>query len=203
MSYSYDDKNVISFPDGTIKQGEILAAIGPSGSGKSTWLQLLSGILALQNGKIQVGEHSLEGLSERKRDKIRAEKIGLIFQNNHFLKDLSVADNLALPAFAQKAKLPVDRILSLAEKMNVDHLLNKKPSECSVGELQRLSILRTASTLPHFILADEPTSALDDVNTEAILNIFKMLSEEHSIGILIVTHDNRLKSKLNSINFGK
>ncbi|NVK27721.1 MAG: ATP-binding cassette domain-containing protein [Flavobacteriia bacterium] len=204
LSYTYNQSDTISFPDGRINRGEVLAAIGPSGSGKSTWLQLLSGILAIQNGNVLYGETSLKDTSERRRDKLRAENVGLVFQNNHFLNDLSVADNLSLPAFAQKAPLDKSHVSDLASRLKVTNLLNKKPKECSVGELQRLSIVRTLSTKPSFILADEPTSALDDVNTASILSIFDELVTTLNIGVLIVTHDNRVKSHFsNTINFGK
>lgn len=204
LSYSYNQTNTISFPDGRINRGEVLAAIGPSGSGKSTWLQLLSGILAIQKGDVHYGETSLSGTSERRRDKLRAQNVGLVFQNNHFLNELSVSDNLSLPAFAQKHQLDSNHIAELANRLHVNHLLNRKPKECSVGELQRLSIVRTLSTRPSFLLADEPTSALDDVNTESILSIFDELVADLNIGVLIVTHDNRVKSHFsNTINFGK
>lgn len=180
-----------------------MAVIGQSGSGKSTWLQLLSGILAVQEGDILYGNVSLKDTSERQRDRLRSQHVGLIFQNNHFLKDLNISQNLTLPAYAQGAALDRQRILHLAEQLNVDQLFNRMPSQCSVGELQRLSILRTASTLPSFILADEPTSALDDRNATEILNIFSLLSREYGIGIMVVTHDQRVKSSIsNSLNFG-
>lgn len=179
-----------------------MAAVGPSGSGKSTWLHLLSGILKVQNGVILYGDIEISQLSETKRDLLRSENLGLIFQNNHFIKDLSVSDNLALPAYALKRPLDKELILDFSKKLSVDHLLGKRPSECSVGELQRLSILRTISVKPSFILADEPTSALDNKNAAAILDIFDLIAQELNTGILVVTHDERVKERLsNSIRF--
>lgn len=204
LSYSYNKTNVLSFPDGSVKRGEGVSVIGSSGVGKSTWFQLLSGILAIQEGDVKYNDISLKNMSERQRDRMRSEHLGIVFQNNHFLKDLSVANNLTLPAFAQKSKLNVDLIEDYSAKLNVHHLLNKKPKECSVGELQRLSIVRTLSTSPSFILADEPTSALDDENTHSILDIFSMVMEELQVGVVLVTHDQRVKSHFNnSITFSK
>lgn len=203
LRYSYDDKSAISFPNGTVKRGEILAAIGPSGSGKSTWLQLLSGILKIQQGDVFYGSQKLSGTSERERDRLRSEHVGLVFQNNHFVKDLSVGDNLMLPSYAKSSKPELSFISDLAERLQVAHRIDAMPRECSVGELQRLSIIRTLSTKPSFILADEPTSALDDVNTSEILDTFEMLASEFGVGILVVTHDNRVKQRFaNSISFG-
>ncbi|TNE30621.1 MAG: ATP-binding cassette domain-containing protein [Bacteroidetes bacterium] len=204
LSYTYDGRTTLSFPDGVVHRGEMIAVIGNSGSGKSTWMQLLSGILAIQEGNILYGTTSLLRKSETQRDKLRSQHVGLIFQKNHFLNDLSVQDNLMLPSYAVRQKPDVSFITEHAEKLSVSHLLQSKPSECSVGELQRLSILRTLSTKPSFILADEPTSALDDVNASAILDIFETISKEQNIGILIVTHDQRVKSRVsNTIQIGK
>lgn len=161
-------------------------------------MQLLSGILAIQEGDIHYGSTSLLNTSETQRDKLRSQNIGLVFQKNHFLDDLSIADNLTLPSYALRQKPDVKFITHHAKELSVSHLLQSKPSECSVGELQRLSILRTLSTKPSFILADEPTSALDDVNTAAILNIFESIAKEHNIGILIVTHDQRVKDRVSN-----
>lgn len=204
LSHSYNQSNTSRFPDGEINRGEIVAAIGPSGSGKSTWLQLLSGILKVQNGIVRYGDFEIGGLSEAKRDELRAQNIGLIFQNNHFVEDLSIADNLALPAYALKQSLNSSLIIEYAAKLEVGNLLNKKPRQCSVGELQRLSIIRAISVNPSFILADEPTSALDARNAYRIMDIFEMVSKDLNTGILIVTHDERVTQKFNNVlTFGK
>lgn len=203
LSYQFDGRQPIEFPNGSIRRGEITAVIGQSGSGKSTWIQLLSGILPIQSGNVFYDQTGILGCSERKRDKLRAKNLGLIFQKNHFLDDLNVLDNLLLPAFALRMKPDLMFIETLADSLNVSHLLHSKPKECSVGELQRLSIVRTLSTRPSFILSDEPTSALDDTNTAEILKIFDQISKTHHVGILIVTHDHRVKSHVQQlIQFG-
>lgn len=199
LSYSFDKTNVLSFPDGSLKRGESIAVIGSSGAGKSTWLQLLSGILPIQKGEVLFDSQDLSKANRKKRDQLRSEHLGIVFQKNHFLENLSISDNLSLPSYAQKKAIDADLIRELCEKLEVTHLLNKKPKECSVGELQRLSIIRTMSTRPSFILADEPTSALDDRNAEAILSIFETIQDSLNVGIIIVTHDQRVKNKVSNV----
>lgn len=199
LTYSYDETNQLSFPDGQVKKGELVAVIGSSGSGKSTWIQLLSGILPLQNGHVRIHQDDLRGAGRKKRDAIRARHLGIVFQKNHFLEYLTIADNLSLPSFAGQVHYDQDFVSSLCEKLGVDHLLNKRPKECSIGELQRLSIIRTVSTRPSFILADEPTSALDDKNAKTIMDVFKELRDALNMGVIIVTHDQRVKNEVENV----
>lgn len=199
LSYSFDKTITLSFPDGSIHRGESLAIIGSSGSGKSTWLQLLSGILPLQSGEVHFDSHPLHNTSRRERDQLRSKYLGIVFQKNHFLENLTIQDNLSLPSYAQKSAFDTALVNDLCEKLKVFHLLDKKPRDCSVGELQRLSIIRTMSTRPSFILADEPTSALDDKNAEAILEVFETIQKSMNVGIIIVTHDQRVKSRVSNV----
>ncbi len=202
LSHSYQKTQEISFPDGSLNRGESLAVIGSSGTGKSTWMQLLCGIIPVQSGSVHYDDHNLADCSSKLRDKLRAENLGVVFQKNHFLENLSIQDNLSLPAYAQRKSCDDEFITVLCKDLNVDHLLKRKPRDCSVGELQRLSIVRAMTTHPAFIIADEPTSALDDVNAKAILDIFEHLRSAQNVGIIVVTHDQRVKAQFtNTLSF--
>lgn len=141
-----------------------------------------------------VNDTVLNQLSGAKLDQFRGREIGVIFQQSHFLKALTVGENLAMAR--QLVALPADdnKIKALLEQLNIGHKFNALPSELSVGEQQRVAIARALVNDPTVILADEPTSALDDKNTEQVVALLKAQAQAANATLLVVTHDNRLKN---------
>lgn len=196
LSYSYDSKNgtPLKFPDIECKTGEQWLLIGQSGSGKTTLLHLLAGLRTPHSGTVQVKDTVINQLPTKELDHFRGRNIGVIFQKSHFVRSLTVLENLML---AQRlGGLTPDRetIESILSRLNVDHKLQAMPSELSVGEQQRVAIARALVNQPSVILADEPTSALDDINTEQVIELLKTQANVANATLLIVTHDNRLKT---------
>ena len=168
--------------------------MGQSGSGKTTLLHLLAGMRTPSAGRIQVNDTILNELAPNQKDRFRGKHIGVIFQQPHFVRSLNVLENLRL---AQKlAGLAVNRkaIQEILDHLNVGHKINAKTGELSVGEQQRVNIARAMINRPSVLLADEPTSALDDENTEQVIELLTKQAKEVNATLLIVTHDNRLKS---------
>ncbi len=197
MTYSYDGKSSINFPDMVFKSGEEWLVLGPSGCGKTTLLHLMAGILPIQKGIVSLNAQSFNDLSSAKMDKFRGRHIGMIFQQSHFVSSLNVLDNLIL---SQKLAGKKDKALAidLLKRLGLGDKLKKRPHQLSVGERQRVAIARALANKPQVILADEPTSALDDSNTDKVLNLLRENSKELGSTLIIVTHDNRLKEKVSN-----
>jgi ABC-type lipoprotein export system ATPase subunit len=194
LRYSYNNTQVLEFPDLKCQKGENWLLLGQSGSGKTTFLHLLGGLLSPQSGSIRIGETDMAGLKKTALDHFRGQNIGIIFQTAHFIKALTVEENLVLAQQLAGFKEDKTLIFNILQKLNLSHKLKSKPSELSVGEAQRVAIARALVNRPAVILADEPTSALDDKNTDEVIQLLETQAAEAGATLLIVTHDGRLKS---------
>jgi ABC-type lipoprotein export system ATPase subunit len=193
LKYSYDGSRTMSFPNIECNDGEHWLLLGQSGSGKTTLLHLLGGLLSPQSGSIKVGETEMSRLKGSSLDKFRGQNIGIIFQTAHFVKALTVQENLILSQELSGKKIDKQLISNVLQKLNLEHKLKAKTSELSVGEQQRVAIARALVNSPALILADEPTSALDDKNTDEVIQLLEKTASEANATLIIVTHDNRLK----------
>ena len=200
--WSINDDFKIEINNFKIKNNEKILLLGKSGSGKSTLLNLISGILKPVSGSIKVESKELSLLSSSQLDNFRAENIGVIFQQFNLLNFTSPIDNILLPChftnFKNKNyKFFKERAFALSKKLNLDQeLLTKKNSnKLSVGQQQRISILRAVINMPKIILADEPTSALDQSNQDLFLEMLFEICHNEQVSLIMVSHDERLKSK--------
>jgi lipoprotein-releasing system ATP-binding protein len=185
-----------AFPNLQCKAGDILLVTGQSGCGKTTLLHLLAGILQAQAGQIRIDGTDIAALSDAQRDRFRAKNIGLVYQKAHFLAALPVLDNLKLPGWLGHHGTDRKRIEALAERLGVAHTLGKYPAQLSVGEQQRVSMIRAVINKPGLILADEPTSALDDRNCAEVTALLREMASQQGAALVIVTHDGRLKDQI-------
>ncbi len=172
-----------------LREGEAVAILGPSGSGKSTLMHLLGFLDSPTSGEVIFEERPVAALTERQRARIRAEKIGFVFQAFNLLPRLSVRANVALPLTylgetPPDAEARVDRALELVGMSNRAH---HKPGELSGGQRQRVAIARALVNEPRILLADEPTGNLDTKTAAAILDLFKELNRLGRT-IVVVTH---------------
>lgn len=181
--------------------GSSVALVGPSGSGKSTLLHLAAGILTPTSGQVFLAGQEISGLSEVERTILRRENLGLVFQFFHLLPHLSVAENIALPAWV--ASVPMSRV-----EERLDHLLDRvgladrrddAVGKLSGGEMQRIAICRALLLKPRVVLADEPTGSLDEKTGRAIMDLLLELVADEAGSLLYVTHDNHLAARAGSI----
>ncbi|MEL6305836.1 MAG: ATP-binding cassette domain-containing protein, partial [Bacteroidota bacterium] len=164
LSYAYADGQTLSFPNLELPAGEHLLIIGPSGVGKTTLLHLLSGLLPPAQGTIRIGETELTALNRKELDQFRGARMGIIFQQYHFIKSLTVSENMRLrQSYPQNAEDKQRRSL-LSERLGLADCSSKKVTELSQGQRQRLSIALGLIHKPKIVFADEPTSNLDDEN---------------------------------------
>lgn len=195
LNFVYPLGERLTFPDLRCNDGEHCLILGQSGSGKTTLLHLIAGLRTAQSGSIVLNDTKMSELSAGQLDRFRGRNIGIVFQQSHFVRSLTLEENLGL---AQRlAGLPVNysRISSILAQLNLAHKLRAKPDALSIGEQQRAAIARAVLNQPALILADEPTSALDDANTEQVIQLLQEQAASVNATLLIVTHDNRLKTR--------
>lgn len=193
VAYSYDRKVFLQFPDVVCTSGQHKLILGQSGSGKTTLLHLLAGLMPPTRGKIIVGDQDMNQLRGSALDDFRGRTIGLVFQVPHFVKALSVLDNLQLARHLSGLRPDRARALNLLDHLGLSYKAGQRPDSLSQGEKQRLAIARAVMNHPKVILADEPTSALDDTNCMQVVKLLEQEARREEAALLIVTHDNRLK----------
>ncbi|MFG1698626.1 ABC transporter ATP-binding protein [Nonomuraea sp. NPDC049309] len=178
-----------------VDSGEFVAIMGPSGSGKSTLVHMLGGLDARTSGEIWLDGKRVDTLSESAWALLRRKKIGFVFQFFNLVANMTVGDNVELPALLAGAspKVARERRESLLTALNLSDKADAAPAQLSGGEQQRVALARALANQPSLLLADEPTGNLDSRNTRDVLNL---LSKVHKEGqtIVMVTHDARVAS---------
>ena len=185
----------------TVKDGTFLGIQGKSGAGKSTLLTLLAGLQPADSGSIKIGESEITKLSQKELAAFRNQNIGFISQEQSFLENLNVLDNVRLPAYLARKHLGQkfsdneisQRAKQLLSDLGISHLASQYPSDLSGGENHRLLIARALINNPKIILADEPTDSVDQERTQEILKIFRNLASQGRI-VILVSHDQQALS---------
>lgn len=196
LKYQYPGSNqpTLTIPNWQVKTGERLFLYGASGSGKSTLLQLLCG-LRIGNGQLNVAGTDLATLSVAKRNRFRAENIGVVFQQFNLIPYLSMLDNLLLAASLNKGSdnAKLSKAEALLNDVGLDSALWKQPANTlSIGQQQRVAIARALINEPQILLLDEPTSALDEDNQSRFMEVLQNYIDHHSTTTVFVSHDSRL-----------
>lgn len=180
----------------TMYEGDFICVMGPSGSGKSTFINNLSTIDVPTKGEVYINGKEVRVMGENEIGRFRYQNLGFIFQEFNLLDSLTIFENISVPLTLSDTPLNEikERVIEVAQKLNVDMLLNKYPNECSGGQRQRAAIARALVTNPKLIVADEPTGNLDSQNSHELLQLFKKLNDEEGVSILMVTHDSMIAS---------
>lgn len=196
------DTTLIDLDHFELGAGESLFLRGPSGSGKSTLLGLIGGVLTPRTGAIHIQGEDLVGQSSAARDKIRADHLGIIFQQFNLLPYLSVLENVTLPCrFSPQRRArskenfnnPAAEARSLIASLGLpDNVLSKPVGELSVGQQQRVAVARALIGGPDLIIADEPTSALDADNRDRFIELLNQERARFGTALLFVSHDGEL-----------
>lgn len=171
-----------------VRPGEFAAVHGPSGCGKTTLLLLAGGLLAPDSGRVEVGGEDLYALPPDRRARLRASRIGFVFQQFHLLPYLTVLENVLAPTLALRFDGAEARARELLGRLGLGSRLDHKPSELSAGEQQRTALARALLHRPGLLLADEPTGNLDEAAAEEVLRRLEEFAREGG-AVLLVTHN--------------
>ena len=198
LTYQYASGKTLCFPDIQLHAGEKILIVGPSGSGKSTCLNLLSGVLPSQTGTITLNGQNYTTQTRHQLDQLRADHIGIIFQSLNLIPYLSGFENAKLSLrFSEERRTNVSDIRAsitrLAEGLGLtSEILAKKPEARSIGQQQRIAVIRALLGKPALILADEPTSALDPVATEQFMTELTRSIDPAEQAVIVVSHNPKL-----------
>ena len=178
----------------SIHSGEVVAVMGPSGSGKSTLLHCLAGIVTPDSGTITYNGHELSAMSDSQRSALRRSDFGFVFQFGQLVPELTCVENVALPLRLNggSRKEAERAALTWMERLEVDDLRKKRPSEVSGGQGQRVAVARSLVTNPRVLFADEPTGALDSLNGERVMELFTDAARSTNAAVVLVTHEARV-----------
>ena len=188
----------------TVERGEYVAIMGESGSGKTTLLNILAALDKPTEGKVYLKDRDLGKLKEKEIATFRRQNLGFVFQDFNLLDTFSLKDNIFLPLVLSGKKYPEmeKRLKPIAEKLEIEKLLEKYPYEVSGGQKQRAAIARALITKPQLILADEPSGALDSKAADSLMNLFTTINQDGQT-IVMVTHSVKVASSAKRVLFIK
>ncbi|MEO1584155.1 MAG: ATP-binding cassette domain-containing protein [Planctomycetota bacterium] len=176
-----------------VSPGEVVALVGPSGSGKSTLLQLISGELVPGDGAVHVAGENISSQSEADRRRLRLQRIGVVAQTLSLIEYLNGIENILLAAtLLGRARDERGRAKELAARLEVTHVLRRRPARMSQGERQRIAVCRALLMRPPVLLCDEPTGNLDAQRGSLAVELMLAAARSHDAAVVIATHDDRV-----------
>lgn len=178
-----------------IKAGESVAIIGVSGSGKSTLLGLLAGLDVPTQGEVMLAGERLTTLDEDGRARVRAGRVGFVFQSFQLLPALTALENVMLPMELAGLSDPESEARALLVRVGLAERLRHHPRELSGGEQQRVALARAFALRPSVLFADEPTGNLDAATGARVIELLFELNREHKATLVLVTHDETVASR--------
>ncbi len=172
--------------DLSVRRGEFLAVMGPSGCGKSTLLHILGLMTHSDEGDIDLNGQPAP-FDDSARTMLRRTQIGFVFQRFNLLGVLSAEDNVAI-SLRVRGLGTSSRVRELFERLGISHIMRRKPGQMSIGEQQRVAVVRALAHRPALLLADEPTGNLDSANSRDLLEIFRQTNRQENQTIVMITH---------------
>ncbi|MFF3381048.1 ABC transporter ATP-binding protein [Streptomyces sp. NPDC002680] len=184
----------------SLARGEVAAITGASGSGKSSLLYCLAGVLPPARGRIRFEGRAFADLDDEEISALRRERFGFVFQYGELLPELTVEENTALPLrLAGVRKRPALKAAAeVLDRLGIADLRERRPSQVSGGQSQRVAVARALVHRPAVVFADEPTGALDSANASAVLKEFLDLARSQGTAVLLVTHDPAVAARADS-----
>lgn len=173
----------------SLAAGAQCALRGESGSGKTTFLNLIAGLLAADQGRVAIGGEVMTELPEARRDRLRAAKIGYIFQTFNLLQGHTVLENVLLGMGFGPRGADAAHARELLDRVGLSHRLRHFPGQLSTGQQQRVAAARALANRPALVLADEPTGNLDRRHGHEALTLIREVCREHGAALLLVSHD--------------
>jgi putative ABC transport system ATP-binding protein len=190
---------VVRIPEFSLAAGEERALRGESGCGKTTFLNLVSGILAADSGVIRIDGADMASLREPARDRLRASKLGYIFQTFNLLQGYTVIENVVLGMSFSPGGADFRRARELLGRVGLSHRLEHFPRQLSTGQQQRVAVARALANRPALVLADEPTGNLDRTNATESLALIRETCRENGAALLLVSHDAEVLGRFSQV----
>ncbi len=190
---------ILDIPYFAMDRSEQVVLRGESGGGKTTLLHVISGLVPAESGSIQLEGVELSGFSEAKRDRIRAAKLGYVFQTFNLLPAFTALENVRLGMSFAGKKIDRERAKDLLERVGLADRMHYLPGQMSVGQQQRVSVARALANRPILLLADEPTANVDPANQDRIIELIASSCQEESVGLLLVTHSDAVASRFSRV----
>lgn len=178
-----------------VAAGEQMTIVGRSGCGKTTMLHVIAGITRADSGRIMIDGVNMAAMSEAGADRLRADKIGYVFQTFNLLPAFSAWENVVLGATFSRHSQGKTRAMELLERVGLAERATHRPSALSVGEQQRVAVARALAKSPKLLLADEPTANVDPANQQHIVDLIRRTCEEEGVALIMVTHSEEVASQ--------
>lgn len=187
-------RSILTGLDLVVEAGQSIAVRGTSGSGKSTLLAIAAGLLPSDCGEVLIGGRVLSGLGDGARSSLRLRQLGLVFQTDELLPELTVFENVSLPLrlAGTDSREATRRVAEVLDRLGIGGLVDRRTHEVSGGQLQRAAIARAIVHRPAAVLADEPTASLDEETAWNAMNLLVSTATAEGAAVLVVTHDKTL-----------
>jgi len=179
---------ILDIPQFVVSNAEQMVLVGKSGCGKTTLLHTIAGITRADAGEIRIDGIDIANLSEAGVDKVRAAKIGYVFQTFNLLAGFTALENVLLGMTFARGRKDPSRARQLLDRVGLSHRSTHKPTALSVGEQQRVAVARALANRPSLLLADEPTANIDPRNQQKIVDLIRDTCREEKVSLIIVTH---------------
>jgi len=191
---------VLDLQSYSIAAGEQVVLLGPSGCGKTTTLHIIAGIIAPDSGRVMLDGLDLATFSQAGRDRVRANKLGYVFQTFNLLKGFTALENVLLGMTFSNRKFDRQRAIDLLKQVGLGHRLHHRPGTMSVGEQQRTAVARALANRPKLILADEPTANVDPANQQLVVDLIRESCRREEIALLMVTHNMEVAKQFDRVD---
>lgn len=179
---------ILDIPSFHIDAGELVALEGQSGSGKSTLLNVISGISRPDSGHVLISGLDIVKLAESQRDRLRADRVGLIFQQFNLLPGFTALENVLVAMNFGSTVADKGRAETLLESVGLADRLHHKPAALSIGQQQRVAVARALANRPRILLADEPTASIDPAHQQQVIDLLQTTCQDENVALLVVTH---------------
>ena len=192
LQAGYQGRSVLNVPQLCIAAQARSLLFGPSGAGKTTLLYTIAGLGEYVEGRVEIDGRNIYAMSETARDKWRGENIGIVFQDIHLLKPLTVLQNVVVGDFVRGRVQNTAHAAALLEKLGIADLAQRSAARLSRGQAQRVAIARALYQRPKILLADEPTSSLDRAAATQVMDLLMTLSDDMGMTLIVSSHDDRI-----------
>ena len=202
-SYLEPDGNrlpILDIADFNVADGEQVVLVGRSGCGKTTLLHTIAGITRADSGEIVIDGLDIAQRSEAFVDRIRAAKIGYVFQTFNLLPGFTALENVLLGMTFARGRRDSARAMQLLDRVGLSHRTTHRPAALSVGEQQRVAVARALANKPSLLLADEPTANIDPRNQQKIVDLVRETCREENISLIMVTHSSEVSGQFDRVD---